>query len=107
MNNSEAARTFGVSLSSVKRYAKMDRSGESLASKKPPGKSLKLDQTARKLLEADLKERPIATLSQRAEYLRVIAGVQVSISTVSRMINERLSWSRKKAPGAPASETSG
>jgi transposase len=107
MNKSEAARTFGVSLSSVKRYAKMDRSGESLASKKPPGKSLKLDQTARKLLEADLKERPIATLSQRAEYLRVIAGVQVSISTVSRMINERLSWSRKKAPGAPASETSG
>jgi transposase len=36
MNNSEAARTFGVSLSSVKRYAKMDRSGESLASKSLP-----------------------------------------------------------------------
>ena len=107
MNKCQAARTFGVSLSSVKRYAKMDREGESLAPKKPPGKTLKLDQTARTLLEADLKERPTATLSQRAEYLRVIAGVEVSISTVSRMINERLEWSRKKALGAPASETSG
>ncbi|MCA1837900.1 MAG: IS630 transposase-related protein [Actinobacteria bacterium] len=96
MNKSEAARTFGVSLSSVKRYAKMATNGESLAPKKPPGKTLKLDESARRLLEADLEERPTATLSQRREYLRLIAGVEVSISTVSRMINERLSWSRKK-----------
>jgi transposase len=96
MNKSEAARTFGVSLSSVKRYAKMAANGESLAPKKPPGKTLKLDQTAMRLLEADLKERPTATLQQRSEYLRVISGVEVSISTVSRMINERLQWSRKK-----------
>ncbi len=107
MNKCEAARTFGVSLSSVKRYAKLDGNGESLAPKKPPGKTLKLDETATRLLEADLEERPTATLSQRREYLRVIAGVEVSISTVSRMINERLQWSRKKALGAQASETSG
>jgi len=107
MNKSEAARAFGVSLSSVKRYAKLDRAGESLAPKKPPGKTPKLDETARRLLEADLKERPTATLSRRSEYLRVIAGVEVSQPTVSRMINERLQWSRKKAPGAQASATSG
>jgi transposase len=106
MNQCEAARTFGVSRSSVKRYAKLASSGESLAPKKPPGKTLKLDETARRLLEADLTERPTATLRQRSEYLRVIAGVEVSQSTVSRMINERLAWSRKKALGAPASETS-
>jgi transposase len=109
MNKSEAARTFvGVSLSSVKRYAKLASDGGSLAPKKPPGKTLKLDETARTpLLEADLKERPTATLSQRCEYLRVIAGVEVSQSTVSRMINDRLQWSRKKGVGARASETSG
>jgi transposase len=107
MGKSEAARTFGVSLSSVKRYAKMATNGESLAPKKPPGKTPKLDETATKLLEADLKERPTATLDQRCEYLRVIAGVQVSQSTVSRMINGPLEWSRKKALGARASETSG
>jgi transposase len=66
MGNSEAARTFGVfSLSSVKRYAKMATNGESLAPKKPPGKTPKLDETAMKLLEADLKERPTATLEQK------------------------------------------
>jgi transposase len=107
MNKCEAARTFGVSLSSVKRYAKLASIGESLAPKKPPGKTLKLDETARGLLEADLEERPTATLYQRCEYLRVIAGVEVSQSTVSRMINERLQWSRKKGAGAQASATSG
>jgi transposase len=107
MNKCQAARTFGVSLSSVKRYAKLATNGQSLAPKKPPGKPLKLDQNARTLLEADLKERPTATLSQRCEYLRVIAGVEVSQSTLSRMINDRLQWSRKKGVGAQASETSG
>jgi|SRR3954452_6212047 transposase len=107
MNKSEATRTFGVSRSSVKRYAKLASSGESLAPKKPPGKTLKLDETARRLLEADLKEHPTATLHQRCEYLRAITGVQVSQSTVSRMINGRLEWSRKKGAGAPASEMSG
>jgi transposase len=107
MNKCEATRAFGVSLSSVKRYAKLAGNGESLAPKKPPGKRLKLDETAKRLLETDLEERPTATLHQRCEYLRVIAGVKVSRSTVSRMINERLAWSRKKGVGAQASETSG
>lgn len=81
--------------------------GESLAPKKPPGKSLKLDENASKLLEADLRERPTATLYQRCEYLRAISGVEVSQSTISTMINKPLKWSRKKALGAQASETSG
>jgi transposase len=107
MNKCEAARTFGVSRSSVKRYAKLDTNSLSLAPRKPPGKTPKLDETATRLLEADLEERPTATLHQRREYLRVIAGVEVSRSTVSRVINGRLRWSRKKALGARASETSG
>jgi transposase len=106
-NKSEAARTFGVSLSSVKRYAKLSTNGGSLAPKKSPGKRLKIDETARRLLEADLNERPTATLYQRREYLRMIAGVEVSQSTLSRMISKRLQWSRKKGVGAQASEMSG
>jgi hypothetical protein len=58
-------------------------------------------------LEADIRERPTATLYQRCDYLRVIAGVEVSQSTMSRMINKHLKCSRKKAAGAQASETSG
>jgi transposase len=40
---SEAARTFGISRSSVKRYAKLAEEGRPLAPKKRPGLKPKLD----------------------------------------------------------------
>jgi transposase len=49
----------------------------------------------RRLLEADLRERPAATLAQRREYLRGVAGLSVSESTVSRLLR-RMGWTRKK-----------
>ncbi len=61
---SEAARLFGVSLSSVKRYARTAREGRPLTPKKNPGKRPKIGKSALALLEADLEERPAATLSQ-------------------------------------------
>src|SRR5215203_5395375 len=66
---SEAARAFGVSRSSVKRYAKLVEQGRPLAPKKRPGSKPKMDQSARRLLQADLQERPAATISERREYL--------------------------------------
>ena len=95
MTKTEAARTFSVSRSSVKRYAKLAEEGRPLAPKKRPGCKSKVDQRARRLLEADLEERPSATLSERREFLQKAAGVRVSDSTVSRMLS-RLGWSRKK-----------
>src|ERR687897_1648509 len=97
---SEAARAFGVSRSSVKRYAKLAEEGHPLAPKKHPGSKPKMGEDARRLLEADLQERPTATLAQRGEFLGKVAlgkvaGVRVSESTVSRML-KRLGWSRKK-----------
>ena len=70
MNKSEAARAFGVSLSSVKRYAKAVREGRSLSPGKAPGKKPLLDEKAKKLLEADLEERPFAKLSERQHTCR-------------------------------------
>jgi transposase len=102
---SEAARTFGVSRSSVKRYAKLNEEGRPLAPKKRPGLKPKLDETARKLLEEDLEERPSATLRQRREFLRAVARVSVSESTVSRTLR-RLGWSRKKDRWEQRSATS-
>jgi transposase len=92
---SEAARSFGVSRSSVKRYAKLAEQGRPLAPKKRPGSRPKMDESARRLLEADTEERPSATLSERREYLDRACGVSVSESTVSRMLR-RLGFSRKK-----------
>jgi transposase len=95
MPTTEVARTFGVGLSSVKRYAKTAREGGSLRPKSSPGRRPKADESARRLLEADLEERPAATLAQRCEYLRSAAGLRVSESTVSRLLR-RLGWTRKK-----------
>jgi transposase len=102
---SEVAKTFGVGVSSVKRYAAVAREGSSLAPKKHPGSKPKLDEAARKLLEADLRERPAATLPQRREFLRRAGGAEVSDSTVSRML-KRMGWSRKKDRWVRASATS-
>jgi transposase len=95
MPTSEVARTFGVGLSSVKRYAAAAREGKPLAPKRRPGSKPKLGEAASKLLQADLEERPAATLPERREFLARVAGVSVSDSTVSRMLN-RMGWSRKK-----------
>jgi transposase len=95
MPTAEVAKTFGVGVSTVKRYAATAREGRSLAPKKRPGSKPKLDEGARRLLEADLEERPAATLPQRREFLQRTCGVSVSESTVSRML-KRMGWSRKK-----------
>ena len=105
ITKSEAARTFGVSRSSVKRYAKLVEEGRPLSPKKRPGSKPKMDERATKLLEADVERHPAATLSERREFLQKAAGVGVSDSTLSRMLR-RLGWSRKKGVWVRARETS-
>ena len=105
MNKSEAARTFGVSLSSVKRYAKAASEGRSLSPGKAPGKKPLLDEKARSLLEADVQERPFSKLRERREYLQKIAGVSVSESTLSRAIR-KMGFARKKGRWVRVSATS-
>src|SRR3954447_19941159 len=95
MGKSQAARTFSVSLSSVKRYAKMADQGRPLAPKKRPRSRPKTDQDARRLLEADLEQRPAATLANRCEFLKRVCGVRVSESTLSRLL-KRMGFTRKK-----------
>jgi transposase len=88
MPKSEAARTFGVSRSSIKRYAAARREGRPLAPKKHPGSKPKLDENARKLLEADVEERPAITLKDRCRLLEEMVGVSVSESTLSRLLRK-------------------
>ena len=95
MGKSEAARTFSVSLSSIKRYATLAEEGGSLAPKKRPGSAPKLDDKAMKLLNEDLKEHPFATLQERCDYIEVVSGLSVSRSTMCRTI-ARIGPTRKK-----------
>ncbi len=57
MPKAEAARTFGIGISTVKRYATKARRGEPLEPGKALGKRPKMDERVGKLLEEDLKER--------------------------------------------------
>jgi transposase len=105
MSKAQAARTFSVSLSSVKRYADKASRGESLAPKKSPGSAPRLDDRAIKLLEEDLKERPFAILRDRCDYVEVMTGLSVSRSTMCRAI-ARICTTRKKGGDQPPSVTS-
>jgi len=102
MPKAQAARTFGVGISTVKRYATKPRRGESLQPGKAPGKTPKMSQPVSKLLEEDLKERPFATLRERCEYVEAVSGVSVSRSTMCRAI-ARIGPIRKKG-GRSATE---
>ena len=92
----EAAILFGVSLSSVKRFARMERDGVSLAPEKPPGRPPKSNDITRRLLEADLADRPTATAAERRRYLERMTGESMSDSTVRRLVR-RLGLSRKRS----------
>jgi len=105
MSKSRAALLFGVSLSSVKRYAKLTREGSSLSPKKGGGRPLKVDEEVTKLLEEDVKERPAITVSDRRRFLEHIAGESLSDSTVRRLL-KRLGFSRKKGLWGRWKETS-
>ena len=83
----------------------MAEEGGSLAPKKRPGSKPKLDERSRRLLRADLEERPFLTLQERCEYLKAVASVEVSRSTVCRAI-KRMDATRKKGGDRPKNATS-
>lgn len=96
-------RLFGVSLSSVKRYARSARRGGSLAPGKGSGRPPKIDdEGAKKPLEKDVEERPAATVSERRRFPEHLTGESLSDSTVGRMLKrmgfaqENGAWGRWK-----------
>ncbi len=78
MPKTEAARLFDVSLSSVKRYSRIVPQGDSLAPKRRPGRTPKVDEKAKKLLNEDIKERPAATIAERILFVEAITGEHLS-----------------------------
>jgi transposase len=95
-----------VSLSSVKRYARMAQRGASLAPRKGGGRPPKTDEITEKLLEEDVKERPTATVSERRRFLERTTGKSLSDSTVKRLL-KRLGYSQKNGLWGRRSETNG
>jgi transposase len=93
-SKSAAARLFSVSLSSVKRYAKIAERGESLEPRKGGGRPPKADETIQRLLEEDVHEHPAATIADRSRFLQSMTGKSLSVSTLKRLL-KRMSFSKK------------
>jgi len=106
MSKSQAARLFGISLSSVKRYARLASQGESLSPRKGGGRPPKAEETTKKLLEEDIRTRPAATAADRRHFLESFAGKTLSEPTLRRR-PKRMGFSRKKGLWGRWNETSG
>ena len=97
MSKSAASRLFGVSLSSIKRYARIVDRGASLAPRKGGGRPPKTDRTTERLLEADIRERPAATIPERCRILWSATGKSLSFTTMKRLL-KCMGFSRKHGP---------
>lgn len=105
-SKSEAARLFGISLSSVKRYTGLASRGEALTPRKGGGRPPIADDATRKLLEDDIRTRPSATIKERRYFLQTIAGKSLSEVTLRRLL-KRMGFSRKKGVWGRWNETNG
>ena len=106
MSKAQAARTFSVGATSVKRYVKLKEQGRPLTPGKAFGNKAKLDESALKLLEEDLHSRPPATYESRADLLYEMLKVRVSRATICRTLR-RLGYTRKKDQWVLQKEMSG
>jgi transposase len=105
-SKSAAARLFGVSLSSVKRYLRIANRGASLEPRKGGGRPPKTNETMKKLLEEDVRERPAATVRDRRLFLHSVTGDSLSVSTIKRLL-KRMGFSQKNGLWGRWNETSG
>ncbi len=105
MPKTEAARLFGVGLSSVKRYSRLAAREEPLAPRKGGGRPPKANAAVARLLEEDVGRRPYAAARERADFLCGASGVALSASTVRRLLR-KLGFSQKNGAWVRASATS-
>ena len=86
-------------LSFVKRYMRIAQRSESLMPRKAGGRPPNTDQTIRRLLEKDVKERPAATVKERRRFLEYAIGKVMSDSTVGQLLRGWAS-TKKRTVGA-------
>lgn len=101
MSRAEAVTTFGVSLSTIKRWVARQRSGLSLVPGQSSGRTLALGDADLPTLLRRLQTAPDATLDAHLQWWNTLHPQRpISRATLDRAIT-RLGWSRKKRVSAP------
>jgi putative transposase len=96
LSQAEAARLFGVSLSSLKRWRARQRQTGTVQAAPRPGRTRRIDRSAEAALVAQVRAAPDATLVEHCATWAAATGVAVSPSTMSRALN-RAGWPLKKS----------
>jgi transposase len=104
MTKSQAARTFGVGLATIKRYAALRRAQGSLDPQVHPGRPPTIGPEQQEMLWAQLVAHPAAYLDEQCALWEAQTRVRLSSSAMSRTI-KRLGFTRKKGRWVPPSAT--
>ena len=100
----EAARRFGVAVTTVKRAVVQQRETGSLARKPIPGCPRRIGAAQEVVLRARLEAVPDATVLEHCAWWAEHEGQQLSEATMWRAIH-RLGWTHKKSHWQPVSAT--
>jgi transposase len=100
----EVARSFGVSLASVKRYVVQRRERGSLEPLPRPGRPPTIAPEQQEALWQQLVAQPTAILAEHCATWERTHGVRPGLSTMSRVIR-KLGWTRKKGRWVPPNAT--
>lgn len=96
----EVARSFGVSLASVKRYVVQRRARGSLEPLPRPGRPPTISPAQKDALWQQLVAQPTALLAEHCATWERSQGIRPGLSTMSRAIR-KLGWTRKKGRWVP------
>ena len=102
-NKRVVSERFGVSRSTVKRYAKRQRSGQ-LAPSKRPGRQRQLNAEGCEVLRRQVREHHDWSLERHAQELAETTGAEIKKSSVGNYL-KRLGISYKKRALLPQNET--
>lgn len=97
MPGKEVAETFGLSVSTLKRYLKLRKATGGVEAKPIPGPPAHKRAVLEEALPAQVERNPDLTLSEHCELLEDERGVSVSTATMSRAL-QSLGLPLKKRP---------
>jgi len=100
-NQAEIAKTFAISVATIKRYLKQRREIGHVEPKAIPGRPALIGAALQEGLRAQLEAHPDARLEDHCRLWEEEHGMQVSTASISRAI-ALLGWTRKKSPWSPA-----
>jgi len=97
MPSAEVAKTFGVSVSTIKRYLRLREHTGDVQPKPIPGPPARKRMILEEELPSQVRLNPDLTLEEHSELFEETHGVEVSTATVSRAL-KRLGLPLKKRP---------